>query len=304
MRLSPIALFVYNRLEHTKKTIEALQQNAYADQSDLFIFSDAAKDTESLAQCQEVREYISTIKGFKTVTIYQHDRNQGLAKSIIEGVTQLVNTYGRVIVLEDDLVTSPYFLEYMNNALERYEGDEQVMHISGYMFPVERSGLAETFFLRTASCWGWATWSRAWQHFEKNPDELVGRFSSSMIRRFNMDGAHDFWEQVLKNQAGEINTWAVFWYATIFQKQGLCLHPAISMTINIGIDGSGMHCGDNDNFNTALAVRQVSAFTDVLNEDARALEKTKVFFRSFKPSLRVRVAMKLKNIYAKVSSWF
>jgi len=304
MSHAPIALFVYNRPEHTKQTIAALQQNLLAGQSDLFIFADAAKNSEGLGGCKEVRSYIRAIKGFRTVTIYERNENWGLAKSIITGVTELVKSHGRVIVLEDDLVTSPYFLEYMNAALDRYQDDEQVMHISGYMFPIEQSGLAETFFLRTASCWGWATWARAWQHFEKDPEALIESFSQSTIKRFNMDGTYDFWTQVLKNQAKEINTWAVFWYATIFQKQGLCLHPAISMTVNIGIDGTGIHCGNNDVFNTTLAPKPIARFTDVLNEDALALKNLKIFFRSLRPTWFSKVNRKIKSVFIKVSSCF
>ncbi|HSH72705.1 MAG TPA: glycosyltransferase family 2 protein [Methylophilaceae bacterium] len=301
---APIALFVYARPEHTKKTVEALQQNTLASQSDLVVFADAAKHAELGNKCQEVREYIRTIEGFKTVTIHERNENWGLAKSIINGVSELVKSHGRVIVLEDDLVTSPYFLEYMNAALDRYQNDEQVMHISGYMFPIEQSGLAETFFLRTASCWGWATWARAWQHFEKDAEALIGSFSRETIKRFNMDGTYDFWTQVLKNQTKEINTWAVFWYATVFQKQGLCLHPAISMTVNIGIDGTGIHCGNNDVFNTALAHRPIARFTDILNEDPLALKKLKVFFRSLRPTWFSKVNRRIKSVYIKVSSCF
>lgn len=297
---APIALFVYNRPNHTRLTVEALQKNALASESDLFIFSDAPKNPENAEAVGEVREYIRTISGFKSVSIVERDKNWGLAKSIISGVTELVNTHGGVIVLEDDLVTSPYFLDYMNNALDRYQSEDRVMHVSGYMFPVERSGLDETFFLRTASCWGWATWARAWQHFEKNPDRLIEKFSSTMIKQFNMDGTYDFWAQVLKNQTKEINTWAIFWYATVFQRQGLCLHPAISMTINIGHDATGMHCGNSDVFNTVLSSKSVTKFPDVIAEDPLALKMIKIFFRSIKQpklSFSARVSNRLKKIF-------
>jgi len=301
---APIALFVYARPEHTQKTVEALQLNTLASESDLFIFADAANRVEDSTKCQQVRDYIRTVKGFRTVTIFERERNWGLASSIIAGVTELVKSRGRVIVLEDDLVTSPYFLEYMNKALDQYQDEARVMHISGYMFPVEQRGLAETFFLRTASCWGWATWARAWQYFEKDPEALIERFSERTIKRFNMDGTYDFWTQVLNNQTNEINTWAVFWYATVFQKQGLCLHPATSMTMNIGIDGTGVNCGNNDTFNTALASRAITHFAHVISEDDIALKNLKVFFSSLKPSWFNKISRRIKSLCIKVGSCF
>jgi GT2 family glycosyltransferase len=297
MILAPIVLFVYNRPEHTRLTLEALRNNTLAAQSDLFIFSDASKSEVHINSVREVRQYVGQVDGFKSIKIIEREVNFGLAKSIVEGVTLLCNQYGNVIVLEDDIVTSPYFLQYMNDALEYYKDEECVMHVSGYMFPVESAGLAETFFLRTASCWGWATWDRAWVHFEKDPQALIESFSQSTIKRFNMDGTYDFWTQVLKNQAKEINTWAVFWYASVFQKQGLCLHPAASMTVNIGIDGTGIHCGPTSTFNVLLAHKQIVEFNANLLEDSAALKNTKDFFTSLNPSFWIRAYQKLKSCF-------
>lgn len=299
-KYSPIALYVYNRPEHTRQTIEALSRNVLAIQSDLFIFSDAAKSEAHINSVMEVRQYIRQVDGFKSIKIIEREVNLGLAKSIVEGVTLLCNQFGNVIVLEDDIVTSPYFLQYMNDSLERYKDDECVMHVSGYMFPVDAMGLKETFFLRTASCWGWATWARAWTHFEKDPEMLIKQFSKSMIHQFNMDGYYDFWSQVLQNHSKQIDTWAIFWYAQIFQRQGLCLHPAVSMTANIGIDGTGVNCGSSTKFNTVLAKTPVKWFETKLAEDFFALKKVKTLFTSFRPSILTRVLQKIK-IYLKVS---
>src|SRR3989339_698479 len=139
--LSPIVLFVYNRLEHTRKTIEALQKNELAKDSELFLYSDGPKNEENIKKVNEVRKYINSIDGFKKVKIVEREINFGLARSIIAGVTDIVNKYGKIIVLEDDIVTSPYFLTFMNDALCLYENEEKVMHISGYFFPVENKNL-------------------------------------------------------------------------------------------------------------------------------------------------------------------
>ncbi|MFC7300114.1 glycosyltransferase family 2 protein [Herminiimonas aquatilis] len=292
--LAPIALFVYNRLWHTRQTIEALQKNELAIESNLIIFSDAPKSDAYKDAVDAVRLYIRQIAGFRSVTIVEREENFGLARSIIEGVTFITNKYDRIIVLEDDLVTSPYFLMFMNDALNAYQDDEKVMHISGYMFPIEGSALPETFFLRTASCWGWATWQRAWKYFDKNPEKLSNEFTDEKISRFNMDGTYNFWSQVEQNKQRALNTWAIFWYASIFQLNGLCLHPKISMINNIGHDATGEHCAENNDFSSILAIEPVSYFEKNIDEHVLALAKTKKFFQAIKPSLLSRIVRRLK----------
>ena len=294
---APIALFVFNRPTHTRRTVEALRNNLLAQDSDLIVFSDAPR-TESQAEAvREVRRYLNQIEGFKSVTIIERETNFGLAHSIVDGVTKVVNEHGRIIVLEDDLVTSPYFLDFMNRALDTYQDDEKVMHISGYMFPIDNTDMPETFFLRTASCWGWATWDRAWKHFERNPKQLLSVFNESAIRCFNLDGAYNFWEQVEQNQSGLMDSWAVFWYATIFQKSGLCLHPKFSMTLNIGHDDSGQHCSDTNNFDVHLASKPIKYFEDNLTENKTVLERLRTYFSPAKSSFISRVLRSIRNSY-------
>lgn len=295
MKLAPIALFVYNRPVHTRQTVEALQKNELAEASDLIIFSDAPKTPETSDAVHEVREYIKTINGFNSVSIVERSDNIGLARSIINGVTSLVNEHGRIIVLEDDLITSQYFLTFMNNALDVYQDEAKVMHISGYMFPIDASGLPETFFLRTTSCWGWATWDRAWRHFSKDPKELLAHYTEQEITRFNMDGAHNFWAQVKQNQSGLINTWAIFWYASVFQADGLCLHPATSMVNNVGHDGTGEHCKQSNIYFTTLACNPIYYFEKNISESALALSRTRAFFLAIRPSFFRRIAAALKR---------
>lgn len=242
MRLAPIVLFTYNRPWHTQETVKALLKNAEVKNSDLIVFSDGPKDDRSENQVREVRRYLYDIVGFRSVHIVERDTNLGLADSIISGVTEVMKEYGRVIVLEDDIVTSPYFLIYMNKALEFYENEKKVWHISGWSYPIDPAGLPDTFLWRVMNCWGWATWADRWSFYKKNCDVLIKRFSKKDIKRFNLDGYADFWKQVVLNYKGKINTWAIFWYATIFTNEGLCLNPSLSYTLNIGHDGSGTHC--------------------------------------------------------------
>jgi len=164
---APIVLFVYNRPEHTRRTVTSLLKNSAAAMSDLFVFSDAAKDKSAEEAVRQVREYIRQISGFKNLTIYERDSNWGLANSVIDGVTRICNEFGKVVVLEDDLQVSPHFLAYMNAGLYKYEHDEQVMQIAGYMFPVDIQSNEDALFLPLTSSWGWATWQNSWEKFDK-----------------------------------------------------------------------------------------------------------------------------------------
>jgi hypothetical protein len=256
--VAPITLFVYNRLSHTRQTVEALQENELAECSDLFIFADGAKSRESIAAVNDVREYIKTIDGFKSVNIVERDENFGLASSIIHGVTKLCNEFGRVIVVEDDLVTSPFFLRYMNEALDIYCNESEVASIHGYWYPVD-SKMPETFFLRGASCWGWATWSHAWNIFQEDGKQLLDELKNKKLTRsFDLDGAMAY-TQMLKDQIkGKNNSWAIRWHASTFLANKLQLSPGRSLVRNIGFDGSGTHSGESDAFTVSLATKPIT----------------------------------------------
>jgi hypothetical protein len=301
IKLAPIVLFVYNRPEHTQKTLQALQQNVLASESDLFIYADEAKNDSAQKKVDEVRELLSNIIGFKKVTVIKQEKNIGLANSIISGVTDVVNKYGNVIVLEDDLVTSPYFLTFMNDALSFYCDKKDVWHISGWNYPIETDGLADTFLWRTMNCWGWATWRDRWEHFEKNTDKLVAEFSIEDVKAFNLNDAEGFWGQVLANKAGKINTWAIYWYATIFKNKGLCLNPSQTYVHNIGLDGSGVHCGANDGYESQLCKNKKNHFETELKENQLALSRIQAFYKRLKKPFLIRAINKVSRIILKRS---
>lgn len=286
---APIALFVYNRPKHTERTLKFLRQNELAAESRLFIFSDGPKTAAEEENVLEVRELLKHIEGFKSVEIIERKENMGLAESVIAGVSRLVRDYKQVIVFEDDLVSSPYTLNYFNDALDRYRGEEKVMHIGAYMYPFKENTLPESFFYRAATSWGWATWDRAWQHFEPNIDTLIAQFDGKKRADFSIDHKMNFWKQMTDFKKGKNNSWAIRWYASIFLKGGLTLNPGHSLVNNIGHDGTGVHSGINDIYNVIINPKPVSVFPDEIVENTEAYQTIRGFLSTRKGTLWERV---------------
>jgi len=279
---APIALFTYNRPWHTQQTVEALLNNAEASDSDLIIFSDGAKEGVSWEKVDEVRQYLKTIEGFKSVRISERQENFGLARSIIVGVTDVVNEYGRVIVLEDDLVTSPYFLKYMNDALNLYENDERVISVHGYNYPIEEP-LPDAFFIKGADCLGWATWKRGWGLFESDGRKLLNQLKQrDMFKRFDLFGAYDYSGMLRGQIAGKNQSWAVRWYASALLQNKLTLYPGKTLVQHMGSDGSGTHCGDDNGmglFDASISMFPVDISAIPVKEDHDALMAFSRFLR-------------------------
>lgn len=247
-KLAPIALFVYNRLEHTQRTIEALAVNDLASDSELVIFSDGAKNSDGERKVNQVRKYIATVNGFASVEIIYQEKNLGLANSIISGVTSTVSDYGRVIVLEDDLITSPHFLRCMNEALDFYENFSEVASVNAYMYPI--SDLPEMFFLKASDSWGWATWARAWKIFEPNGEKLLERIIEDKKHDiFNFHGNYPYLDMLKDQISGKNDSWAIRWAASTLVENKLGLYLGKSLVQNIGLDGTGRHCGKTDTNN-------------------------------------------------------
>ena len=243
MHFAPILLFVYNRPEHTRRCIESLQKNSLASESSLFIYADGAKDSTQQEAVKDVRNYIRTIQGFKQITLIERDENWGLARNIIDGVTTQVNQYGKVIVLEDDLVVAPYFLAFMNDALEVYKNEPKVGHIQACDFTQDPS-LPDTFLIKWTGSWGWATWDRAWKHFNPNGKELLQELEKrNLTRTFDFKGKYGFTRMLRRQIEGKNNSWAIRWNASLFLKDILSLNVGRSLVQNEGFDGSGTNCG-------------------------------------------------------------
>jgi hypothetical protein len=293
-QFAPIALFVYNRPQHTERTLKYLQQNEIASESRLFIFSDAAKTPDDEEQVKEVRQILKTVYGFRKVEIIERKTNAGLANSIISGVTQLVKDYKQVIVFEDDLISSPHTLTYFNEALNRYRDEQRVMHIGAYMYPLKTNTLPETFFYRAATSWGWATWERAWNHFEPDINILMAKFDSKKKKEFTIDDTMNFWKQMEEYKKGRNDSWAIRWYASIFLKEGLTLNPAQSLVNNIGHDGTGVHSGINEIYNVIINPKRITAFPEEVIENKEAYQMIKAFLKTRKGTYLQRVQRYLK----------
>jgi FkbM family methyltransferase len=280
MNYAPIVLFVYNRPWHTEQTLNALMQNELADQSVLYIYADGPKENateEQLKKIEEVRGLIKTKKWCREVHIIEAEKNKGLADSVIDGVTEIVNKYGKVIVLEDDIVTSKGFLKFMNDALDVYENEEKIFHISGYMFPVKRK-LPETFFYKQTSCWGWGTWANKWNHLEKSALKLHQQLiETGKIKYADIDGTNQFLNQLKANMDGALKTWAVLWHFSVFLKNGLSLHPRKSLVTNIGMDDTGANCGITDIFK-AEGVENIQVKKIAIKDYKKVYKYLKIFY--------------------------
>jgi len=284
--LAPIALFVYNRPEHTRRTISFLQKNLLADESRLFIFSDAAKNASEQTKVAETRDLINRVDGFKSVKVIERKENLGLAASIIDGVTELTKEYGKVIVFEDDLLASPFTLKYFNQALVKYQKEEQVMQIGAYMFPLKNAkALPETFFFRATTSWGWATWERAWNLFEPDVNVLYQQFDRQRIKDFSIDGKMNYWKQLLDFKNNKNNSWSIRWYASVFLNNGLVLHPRESLIDNIGHDGTGVHSIIENTYQVSISRRPVQFYPTEVKENDEAFVALKSFFKTRKGNL-------------------
>jgi hypothetical protein len=300
MEYSPICLFVYNRLSETQKTIEALQANFSAAVSDLFIFSDGWKDEISKESVQCVRKFLTTIDGFKSVTVIERPENNGLAKSIITGVTDILDKYGRVIVLEDDLITSTNFLSYMNQALSFYSDNNKVWSISGFSFPIQypKDYEFDNSFGVRASSWGWATWKDRWSEVDwKVSDYDQFMRNKSMQNQFKQGGS-DLVRMLSKQMSGVIDSWAIRFTYSQFKHGSYDVLPVQSKVVNIGFNGDATNTkGMEKRFSSTLdeSGSTVFVFNEAVSADEYVLRQ---FRKSF--TIKTRVEYKIREVFRKL----
>lgn len=277
---SPILLFVYNRPEHARMAVQSLLQNSLAKESELFIYSDAAKNEETQPAVDEVRRLIHAVSGFGKITIIEREENWGLAKSIIDGVTTQVKKYGRVIVLEDDLVVAPNFLKFMNDALEMYKDESKVGHIQACEF-FEDSTLPDTFLIKWTGSWGWATWERAWNLFNPDGKALLKELEErKLTRTFDFNNSYRFTRMLRRQIEGKNNSWAIRWNASLFVKNVLSLNVGKSLVQNIGFDGSGTNCGGGGLYASSLYQEELPVIKiEPIEENLKARKSIENYYR-------------------------
>jgi hypothetical protein len=284
---TPIALFTYNRPEHTRRVLTSLSQCTRLEECDLYIYCDGPRRPDHQAAVRASRSVVREWVARRDARVIERSHNLGLARSVVTGVTELCAQYGRVIVLEDDLVVSPDFLDYMLQALKRYQDKPQVYQISGFLFTVECRPQSDVFFLPLTTTWGWATWERAWQAFDWYDEAIPGRLADPAFRRrFDLDGSYPFSDMLEHQLAGRVDSWGILWWYTVFSQGGLVLYPRQSLTQHLGVDGSGKHSGRADVFRqsafdvTQTRLPQPLMFPSQIEVDEDIFNRVKVFLRT------------------------
>lgn len=294
MNYAPIVYFAYNRPHHMRQTLEAIRQADLSDLTHLIIYCDGAKPeatAETLEQVAEVRRIAHENAWAGEVTVVERTENIGLLQSISTGVTEVVNEYGRVIVIEDDVLISKSFLVYMNKALDLYAKDKEVMHVSGFS-PIQQfdNEIAETsYFYNHTYCWGWATWKRAWDHFSTDAFSLMGQIKKEGRTTYiNLDNTAEIYWGLKHIQDGRFQSWNYFWHTCVNLNNGLCLHPKWSLIKNIGFDGSGTNCTTEEDgrFNTQIDSLDIRRLPLKENKKVRQLMTRQPLIREIKFVIR------------------
>ena len=247
---APIILFVHARPDQTMRTIESLQRNAEASISDLYIFSDGPKPSERERQkVAETRNLVKSICGFRSISIFEAERNMGLAHSIISGVSHVFGEHERAIILEDDLILSSGFLRYMNQALTKYSESTRVLSISGHSFPIRfpREYPWDVAFGVRASSWGWATWKNRWEKIDWRLSDYH-KFRRSLLQRLRFNrGGSDMSAMLNRQQAGRTDSWAIRFCYHQFRHSLVDIFPRRSLVENAGFNEDGTNCRHNVN---------------------------------------------------------
>jgi len=297
--LAPICLFTYNRIEETIQTVSALKKNYLAKESDLIIFSDGHKDESTKKKVTEIRNYLKTVTGFKTVKIKESEINKGLANSIIHGVSEVIYKYGKTIVLEDDLITTPNFLNFMNQALDFYKDDDTIQSINGFSLKINNP--ENIYFHKRTFPWGWATWKNVWSQRLFDKDYIQNKITDNpkLLKKFNKICGNDMASMLQDSMSGVNSSWYVRWVFNHFSNNKYSVYPTLSKVVNIGFMYESTHCNGINTYISELDNKFNMSFTFV---KLKELDKdmNKEFLRYFKKSYKLffRIGL-LKNLYGR-----
>ena len=289
---APIAVFVYKRPAHTARLLESLLRNDAVAASPLFVFCDGARTPNDDQAVAATRGVVRDKLGDRCRMV-ERDRNWGLAASIIAGVTDLTGRYGRVIVLEDDLVLHPGCIEFLNAALRRYANETGVWHVNAYRYPIP--GASAPSFSRLASSWGWATWQRAWAGFQPDAARLARDIrAAGLVSRMDFGGRFPYYSMLRMQAQGRIDSWAIRWYASALIRGALALCPNASQVINAGMDRTGENCDTTSAYSVELGPASREWPAEVVEDEATYLQM-QAYFGSVRGTVVRRVARRLKR---------
>ena len=293
-KLAPICLFVYNRFNETKLTIGSLKNNFLAQQSDLIIFSDGIKNESNFDAVMDVRRFIKSITGFKSIIIYESDLNKGLAQSIIDGVTLVLNQYDKIIVLEDDLITTPNFLDFMNQGLDYFNNNTRIYSINGYS-PYIGKVNSDSFLHARSFPWGWGTWRKQWDKDIFQETKFKKSMTTDLLNQFSVDCGEDAKRMLLDSLKGQNDSWYIKWVYNNYVQDNLSVFPIYSKIINIGFTSlDNTHCKYISAYEHRLDIYNCTNFTfkniySLQKDDRRFL---KYFTKKHKLKYRLRLMFK------------
>ncbi|WP_075534791.1 hypothetical protein [Candidatus Pelagibacter communis] len=280
-KLAPIAYFTYNRPEHTKVSLDALKNNELASHSKIIIFSDSPKTNQDEKKVDEVRKILNDLNGFKEKKIIIREKNYGLYKNFVTGITDVCNEYDKIIVVEDDNKTSKYFLNFINDGLNVYQNEPEVCAINGWFYP-NKNDLKETFFLKGGNTWGWGTWKRAWDKFNPNTDYLIKEIKKrNLVKKFNLNNSFDYLSMLEKRDKNLNESHTIIWKASTFLNDMFSLYPSSSFVKNIGFDGSGIHNKKPDKLHehSYIQEKKIIIQKSDIKENIDAIKFIKKFYR-------------------------
>ena len=300
-KYAPICFFVYNRADKTQISLKSLEENQLSKYSNLFIFSDGAKDDAvDIMNVKKVRSIIKKAKNFNNVKIIEREKNYGLYENFTQGITEICNKFGKIIVVEDDNKVSKYFLNFINDGLIEYEKELKVCAINAWFFP-GKNNLNKTFFVKGGDTWGWGTWKRAWDKFNPNTEYLINQLNKkNLIKEFNFNNSFDFFKILKKRNKNLNESHTIIWKASTFLEGMLSLYPSNSLVKNIGFDGTGTHSKNIDNTHSHSKIEEIKIDIEKIKieEDINAVKFIENFYR------KKRIESLKNKIFKKIIRFF
>lgn len=295
IKLSPVVIFAYNRPKHLKKLLNSLQDNELSNETDVVIFVDCAANPLHKKETKEVERVANLNWKFNSLKIMAREENYGLRRNILNGINYMFENEDKLIVLEDDLVLSKHFLYFMNYFLDKYKNTEKVWHIGGWNFPNDESDFDSTYFSTLMYCWGWGTWKNRWEKHNQEKYYEFFNFTKKQKYDFDLKNSYNLSSQLYANKSKKIDTWAIFWYQTIFKNNGLCLYPLKSLVDNIGADGSGENSGVDSSLRNIINHKLPLKYPESLVVDEEVMKQKSIFYKS-RNMLSKKIIRKIKKL--------